>query len=75
MGPLRQVVEGVGLWVLKRWGEYVAVVGTTLFIPLEIYELTDQISWLKIVALAINTVASRWRYAMEKLRAALGARV
>ncbi len=54
---LLQVVEGVGLWVLKRWGEYVAVVGTTLFIPLEIYELTDQISWLKIVALGINVAA------------------
>jgi uncharacterized membrane protein (DUF2068 family) len=54
---LLQVVEGVGLWVLKRWGEYVAVVGTTLFIPLEIYELTDRISWLKIVALGINVAA------------------
>ena len=24
---------------MKRWGEYVAVVGTAVFIPLEIYEL------------------------------------
>jgi uncharacterized membrane protein (DUF2068 family) len=54
---LLQVLEGVGLWVLKRWGEYVAVVGTTLFIPLEVYELTDRISWLKIVALVINLAA------------------
>jgi uncharacterized membrane protein (DUF2068 family) len=52
-----QIVEGIGLWSLKRWGEYVAVVGTTAFIPLEIYELTDKISWLKIVVLAINLVA------------------
>jgi len=54
---LLQVAEGIGLWVLKRWGEYVAVVGTTLFIPLEIYELTDKISWLKIVVLVINVAA------------------
>jgi uncharacterized membrane protein (DUF2068 family) len=54
---LLQIVEGVGLWVLKRWGEYVAVVGTTLFIPLEVYELTEKISWLKIGALLVNVVA------------------
>ena len=54
---LLQVVEGIGLWVLKRWGEYVAVVGTTLFIPLEVYELTEKISWLKIGALLVNVAA------------------
>jgi len=52
-----QLVEGVGLWMLKRWGEYVAVVGTSAFLPLEVYELTDKISWLKVVALLINVVA------------------
>jgi uncharacterized membrane protein (DUF2068 family) len=54
---LLQVAEGIGLWSLKRWGEYVAVVGTTLFIPLEIYEVTDKVSWLKIAVLAINVAA------------------
>ena len=54
---LLQVLEGIGLWVLKRWGEYVAVVGTTIFIPFEVYELTDKISWLKIVALVVNVAA------------------
>jgi uncharacterized membrane protein (DUF2068 family) len=54
---LLQVVEGIGLWSLKRWGEYVAVVGTTLFIPLEIYELVEGATWLKVVALLINVAA------------------
>jgi uncharacterized membrane protein (DUF2068 family) len=52
-----QIVEGLGLWSLRRWGEYVAVVGTTLFIPLEVYELTESVSWLKIAALAVNVLA------------------
>ena len=52
-----QILEGVGLWSLKRWGEYVAVVGTTLFIPLEVYEIVDKASWLKIVVLVINVAA------------------
>jgi uncharacterized membrane protein (DUF2068 family) len=52
-----QLVEGVGLWMLKRWGEYVAVVATSAFLPLEVYELTEKISWLKVVALLVNIVA------------------
>jgi uncharacterized membrane protein (DUF2068 family) len=54
---LLQIAEGIGLWSLKRWGEYVAVVGTTLFIPLEVYEIVEKISWLKIAVLAINVAA------------------
>jgi uncharacterized membrane protein (DUF2068 family) len=54
---LLQVAEGIGLWSLKRWGEYVAVVGTTLFIPLEVYEITEKVSWLKVVVLLINVAA------------------
>src|SRR4051812_34440786 len=52
-----QIVEGIGLWSLKRWGEYVAVVGTTLFIPLEVYEVVDSASWLKVIVLVINVAA------------------
>lgn len=54
---LLQLVEGVGLWSLKRWGEYVAVVGTTLFIPLEIYEIVEGATWLKVGALVVNIAA------------------
>jgi uncharacterized membrane protein (DUF2068 family) len=52
-----QILEGIGLWSLKRWGEYVAVVGTTLFIPLEVYELVEKITWLRITALVVNVAA------------------
>ena len=54
---LLQVIEGIGLWSLKRWGEYVAVVGTTLFIPLEIYELTEKITLLRSLAFLVNAAA------------------
>ena len=62
-----QIVEGIGLWSLERWGEYVAVVGTTLFIPLEIYELTDKISWLKISALVVNLAAVAYLVLSKRL--------
>ncbi len=52
-----QLVEGVGLWLLKRWGEYFAVVATSLFLPLEIYELTEKMTWLRITAFVLNVAA------------------
>lgn len=53
-------LEAVGLWMLKRWGEYVAVVGTAAFIPLEVYEVVDKSSAFKAVTLAINLAAVVW---------------
>jgi uncharacterized membrane protein (DUF2068 family) len=54
---LLQVIEGVGLWLLKRWGEYFAVVSTTLFLPLEIYELTEKVTVLRILLFLLNLAA------------------
>jgi uncharacterized membrane protein (DUF2068 family) len=52
-----ELLEAVGLWLMKRWGEYVAVVGTAVFIPLEVYELLERVTWLRVVALALNVFA------------------
>jgi uncharacterized membrane protein (DUF2068 family) len=52
-----QLIEGVGLWMLKRWGEYFAVVATSLFLPLEIYEITEKITVLRAAALLLNIAA------------------
>jgi uncharacterized membrane protein (DUF2068 family) len=49
-----QVAEGVGLWSLMRWGEYLAVIATSAFLPLEIYELTEKITWLRVTAFVVN---------------------
>jgi uncharacterized membrane protein (DUF2068 family) len=54
---LLQLIEGVGLWQLKRWGEYFAVVATSLFLPLEIYELNEKVTLLRVGAFALNIAA------------------
>lgn len=54
---LLQLVEGTGLWLLKRWGEYFAVVATSLGLPIEIYELTEKITYIRVGALVINVAA------------------
>jgi uncharacterized membrane protein (DUF2068 family) len=52
-----ELLEAVGLWLMRRWGEYVAVVGTAVFIPVEVYELVEQVTWLRVGALLLNVFA------------------
>lgn len=54
---LIEIVEAVGLWMTKRWAEYLTVVATAAFLPLEIYELTEKVSWIKIATLVLNILA------------------
>jgi uncharacterized membrane protein (DUF2068 family) len=54
---LIEVVEGFGLWAAKRWAEYLTVVATAAFLPLEVYELTEKVSYLKLGTLAVNLLA------------------
>lgn len=54
---LLQLLEATGLWLMRRWGEYVAVVGTSVFIPLEVYELLHTVTPFKIGALVLNLFA------------------
>ena len=47
-------MECIGLWLGKRWGEYFAMVATSVFIPYEIYDLTVKITWLRLLAFGVN---------------------
>jgi hypothetical protein len=49
-----EAAEMVGLWLAKRWAEYLTFVATTLLVPFEVYELTIGVSAFKIVTLVIN---------------------
>jgi uncharacterized membrane protein (DUF2068 family) len=51
---LIELAEGVGLWLGQRWGEYFAMVATSIFLPYEIYDLTVKVTWLRVGALVIN---------------------
>jgi len=50
----------------QRWAAYVTVIATAAFIPLEVFELTRRVSWLKLVVIAMN-VAVVW-YLVTRLR-------
>jgi uncharacterized membrane protein (DUF2068 family) len=46
--------ETVGLWLERRWAEYLTAVATAGFLPFEIDELAKHVSVLKVAALVIN---------------------
>jgi uncharacterized membrane protein (DUF2068 family) len=49
-----EIIEAVGLWLAKRWGEYFAMVVTSIGLPYEIYDLTAKITVLRVGAFAVN---------------------
>jgi len=60
------LTEGIGLWFELRWAEYLTVIATSSFIPLELYELCCGISSPRLVVLGIN-LAIVW-YLLRVLR-------
>jgi uncharacterized membrane protein (DUF2068 family) len=69
-----QLVEGLGLWLLKRWGEYFATVATSLFLPLEIYELTEKVTLVRVIAFAVNVAAVVYLLVSKRLFGIRGGR-
>ena len=47
-------VEAVGLWLQRRWAEYLTFVATAALLPLEVYELVRSQSPLKLLTLLVN---------------------
>jgi uncharacterized membrane protein (DUF2068 family) len=48
------LVEAVGLWLQKRWAEYLTAISTALLMPLEIYEIYERFTWVRVAILLIN---------------------
>jgi uncharacterized membrane protein (DUF2068 family) len=46
--------EAIGLWLGKRWAEYLTFISTTLLLPLEIYEIVNRGTALKVIGFLIN---------------------
>jgi len=71
------ITEGVGLWLLKTWAEWMTVITTIGLIPLEIYELIHRLDEQKgvklpVLTLAVNVVVAAyliarvWRESKER---------
>ena len=60
------VIEGVGLIMKVRWAEWLTVVATASFVPLEVYEIVRHPGPLRVALFAVNVVIV-W-YLVARLR-------
>jgi uncharacterized membrane protein (DUF2068 family) len=68
-----ELTEGGGLALRKPWAEYFTILVTASFLPLEIYEMTDGVTVVKIAATAVNVAILGyliWRVKQQHKKAA-----
>lgn len=60
-------VEAVGLWRERRWAEYLTVIATSGFLPLEIHELIARVTVIRLLALIVNVAIVVWLLLNKRL--------
>ncbi len=48
------LIEGIGLYLEKAWGEFLTLAITASFLPWEILEIIRRITWIRVGLLTIN---------------------
>jgi len=67
-----EVIEAAGLWLARRWGEYFAMVATSLGMPLEIYDLARKVTVTTLILFAINLALVLYLVLTKRLFGARG---
>jgi uncharacterized membrane protein (DUF2068 family) len=49
-------VEAAGQWFHKPWAKWLGVVTGGIYIPIEVFELAQKVTWARIAILAVNLV-------------------
>jgi uncharacterized membrane protein (DUF2068 family) len=49
-----EFTEGIGLWFEKRWAEFLTAVVTAVFVPVELYEIYERFTWIRVLILVVN---------------------
>jgi len=63
------MIEGLGLWYEKKWAEWLTIGATSLFIPIEIYEIAAHANWRRVMILVINiTIVSYLAWVLKRTR-------
>jgi uncharacterized membrane protein (DUF2068 family) len=51
-----ELVEATGLFLRKRWAEWLTVIATSLLVPFELYEVVHKPTILKVAGLTANLI-------------------
>jgi uncharacterized membrane protein (DUF2068 family) len=63
---LLYVAQSVGVLLRRRWGSYLVIVSSGVFIPVEAYELVEKVNASRFALLAVNVGIVL--YLVDKLR-------
>jgi len=50
------LIEGIGLYLEKGWAEYLTLLITASFLPLELFEVSRRITLIRVALLIVNTL-------------------
>jgi len=62
------LVEGIGLYLEKAWGEYLTLLITGSFLPWELFEIVRRITWVRVVLLLVNLLVFIYLLKLVALR-------
>jgi uncharacterized membrane protein (DUF2068 family) len=48
------LAEGIGLYLERAWGEILTLIITASFLPWEIFEVIQKLTWIRVALLVIN---------------------
>ena len=51
---LIRFVEAYGLWLKKTWAEWFAIISGSIYLPVEVYELFERVTWTRVIVLLVN---------------------
>jgi uncharacterized membrane protein (DUF2068 family) len=49
-----RLVEAYGLWHMKVWAEWFAIIAGSVYLPVELYEIFKRVTWMRATVLLIN---------------------
>ncbi len=59
-------VEAYGLWRLRAWAEWFAIISGSLYIPIELYELIQKPTFTRAGVLIVNIVVVIYLYSFRR---------
>ena len=64
------LIEGIGLYLEKAWGEFLTLAITASFLPWEILEIVRRLTWIRVGLLTINILVFVYllRLVLERAR-------
>ncbi len=65
-------IEAFALWQARRWGEYFAMIVTSLGLPFEIYELSKAVTITKVILFVLNLLLVSYLVYSRRLFGARG---